>query len=198
MKKSITALALATLVFGTQAQAAANWVSSDNQIDFLSIKVTQTKKSVTEASNFDTSNARLNANGDFLMTIDLGSVKTNIDLRDQRLRDWVFETSQFAQATITGKVDAAAIDKLAVGQRLKLSQPLKLDIHGQQIDIDAELNVHRVADDRIVVSTLTPVILDTRDMKMESGVARMVEVMGLLSIVDQVPVSFSGEFTRQP
>ncbi|MDO5102016.1 MAG: YceI family protein [Lautropia sp.] len=198
MKKTITALALAFLALSANAQTNASWVSSDNDIDFLSIKITQKKRSVTETSNFGSSQATLDAQGDFKLDIDLNSVKTNIDLRDQRLRDWVFETAKFGKATITGKVDAEKINKLAVGQAIQLEQPLKLDLHGQQTDIDAVLNVHRVAEDKIQVNTLTPVLLDTKDMGLETGVARLVQVMGLLSIVDQVPVNFSGEFVRQP
>ena len=49
-----------------------------------------------------------------------------------------------------------------------------------------------------MVNTLTPVILDTKAMKMEKGVMQLVEVMALSSIVKQVPVSFAGEFMRKP
>ena len=197
MKKTITALTLALLAFGTQDQAAS-WQARSAEIDFLSIKVNQQKGSVTEESNFSSSTARLAEDGAFTMDIDLNSVSTNVELRDQRLRDWVFETARFARATISGKVDIAAVDKLAVGQAIRLEQPLKLEIHGTTTDIDAELNVHRVAEDRIVVSTLKPVILDIKELGMTEGIGKLVEVMGLLSIVEQVPVSFSGEFTRQP
>ncbi|MDO5057877.1 MAG: YceI family protein [Lautropia sp.] len=197
MKKTITALAFAMLALGTQAHAAS-WQANNADIDFLSIKVNQKKGSITEESNFTTSSARLAADGAFSMDIDLNSVKTNIDIRDQRLRDWVFETAKFAKATISGKVDMAAVDKLAVGQAIRLEQALTLDLHGNKTDIDAELNVHRVAEDKIVVSTLNPVILDVKELGLTEGVAKLVQVMGLLSIVEQVPVSFSAEFTRQP
>lgn len=189
---------LATLLVSAFAQADnAEWASADNQISFLSIKVNQQKNSITEQSVFTSSEARLGKEGDFILDIDLNSVKTNIDLRDQRLKDWVFETAQFGKATVSGKVDADAVNKLAVGETLKLAQPLVLDIHGKKINLQADLSVQRVAEDKIMVSTLTPVILDTKEMDMGKGVAQMVEVMALSSIVEQVPVSFSGEFIRQ-
>lgn len=48
----------------------------------------------------------------------------------------------------------------------------------------------------MTVTTRTPIILDVKQMDMSKGVAQLVEVMGLSSIVEQVPVSFSGTFHR--
>ncbi|MDO5091499.1 MAG: YceI family protein [Cardiobacteriaceae bacterium] len=189
---------LASLLLSAFAHADnAVWQSDNNHISFLSIKVNQQKNSITEQSAFTSSKATLDQDGMFQLDIDLNSVKTNIDIRDQRLKDWVFETAQFGTASVSGKVDADAVNKLAVGETLKLQQPLVLDIHGQKINLQADLNIQRVADDKIMVSTLTPVVLDTKAMKMEKGIMQMVEVMALSSIVEQVPVSFSGEFMRK-
>ena len=190
---------LASLLLSAFAHADnAVWESDNNHISFLSIKVNQQKNSITEQSTFTSSKAMLDKDGMFTLTIDLNSVKTNVDIRDQRLKDWVFETAQFGTATVSGKVDADAVNKLAVGETLKLEQPLELDIHGQKVKLQAELNVQRSAEDKIMVNTLTPVILDTKAMKMEKGVMQLVEVMALSSIVEQVPVSFAGEFMRKP
>ena len=190
---------LASLLLSAFAHADnAVWESDNNHISFLSIKVNQQKNSITEQSAFTSSKAMLDKDGMFTLTIDLNSVKTNIDIRDQRLKDWVFETAQFGTATVSGKVDADAVNKLAVGETLKLEQPLELDIHGQKVKLQAELNVQRSAEDKIMVNTLTPAILDTKAMKMEKGVMQLVEVMALSSIVEQVPVSFAGEFMRKP
>ena len=153
MKKSLTVLAAALIAFASQA-GAASWQADNADIDFLSIKVNQKKRSVTEESNFTASTARLEADGSFTLNVDLKSVKTSVDLRDERLRDWVFETGKFGTATITGKVDMATIDKLAVGQRLTLEQPLKLDLHGSKADIDATLSVYRRTADIIDVQTV--------------------------------------------
>lgn len=197
MKKTLVALSLALMAFGSQAQAAT-WQASNADIDFLSIKVNQKKRSVTESSNFTASQAKLDAQGNFTLDVDLKSVKTNIDLRDERLRDWVFETAKFDKATITGKVDMAAIDRLAVGQSLRLEQPLKLSLHGATADLDATLNVHKRSADTIDVQTVTPVVLNTQELGLGAGVNRLIDVMGLLTIADQVPVSFGAEFKRMP
>ena len=197
MKKSLTVLAAALIAFASQA-GAASWQADNADIDFLSIKVNQKKRSVTEESNFTASTARLEADGSFTLNVDLKSVKTSVDLRDERLRDWVFETGKFGTATITGKVDMATIDKLAVGQRLTLEQPLKLDLHGNKADIDATLSVYRRTADIIDVQTVNPVILNTQELGLGEGVNKLIDVMGLLTIADQVPVSFGAELHRKP
>ncbi|ASK28224.1 YceI family protein [Neisseria chenwenguii] len=178
-------------------QTAANWEVSDATISFLSSKINKQLGSTTEQSSFTASQAMLDKQGEFKMEVDLSSVKTGIEIRDQRLKDWVFETAKFAKAGISGKVDVDAVSKLALGETLKLKQPLVLDIHGQQINLEADLSAQRVSADKIMVSTLSPVILDIKAMEMTEGVAKLVEVMGLSSIVQQIPVSFNAEFTRK-
>lgn len=166
---------------------------------FCQQKKTNTQqKTVEEESAFSASSAKLDADGAFAMTVDLASVKTNIDIRDQRLRDWVFETAKFPQATVLGRLDAAAIDALKTGGETDLKQPLVLEVHGQRLDITADLRLKRTADDTVEVSTAQPVVLDVQQMDMAGGVAKLVEVMSLASIDGQIPVMFAGTFVRKP
>ncbi len=178
-------------------QSTGNWVSTDSQVHFTSNKTNKQNKTITEESSFATSSAQLSADGAFAMSIDLASVKTNIDLRDERLRDWVFEVAKFPKAEISGKIDMNAIGSLKTGDSLQLKQPLTLDIHGNKLDIDAQLMLKRSADNSISVETTEPVMLDAKKMGMSEGVAKLVEVMALASINEQIPVTFKGTFTRQ-
>lgn len=178
-------------------QSTGNWVSTDSQVHFTSNKTNKQNKTITEESSFATSSAQLSADGAFAMSIDLASVKTNIDLRDERLRDWVFEVAKFPKAEISGKIDMNAIGSLKTGDSLQLKQPLTLDIHGNKLDIDAQLTLKRSADNSISVETAEPVMLDVKKMGMSEGVAKLVEVMALASINEQIPVTFKGTFTRQ-
>lgn len=183
----------------TQAvpQTPADWEVSNASITFLSSKINKQLNSVTEQSRFTASQAVLGKDGGFKMEVDLSSVNTGIEIRDQRLKDWVFETAKFAKANVTGTVDVDAVSKLAVGETINLKQPLVLDIHGKQLNLEADLAAQRISADKIMVSTLSPVLLDIKAMDMVGGVAQLVEVMGLSSIVEQVPVSFNAEFTRK-
>lgn len=193
MKKMILS---AVLLSSSWAQAA-QWVSNDNAITFLTTKVNQENASITEQSSFQNSQARLDESGNFILEIDLNSVQTNVEIRDERLRDWVFQTDKFAQAKVSATLDVKALEQLAVGEVLKLQQPLVLDVHGEQVDLQADLAIQKVAEDKLMVSTLSPVIVDTSALDMKDGVAELVKVMALSSIVQQVPVSFNAQFVRQ-
>ena len=52
--------------------------------------------------------------------------------------------------------------------------------------------------DIIDVQTVNPVILNTQELGLGEGVNKLIDVMGLLTIADQVPVSFGAEFHRKP
>ena len=198
MKKNIISFMLITAAMSAYGgnMDAGLWTAQDSTITFLSSKINKQLNSITEQSSFTANKSQLDTEGNFTMNIDLSSVKTNIDLRDQRLKDWVFETGQFANAEISGKVEMSAINKLQEGETISLQQPLLINIHGKKINFNADLSIQRNMNNKITVSTRTPVILDIKQMGMTEGVARMVEVMGLSSIVEQVPVSFDGIFTR--
>ena len=103
-------------------QSTGNWVSTDSQVHFTSNKTNKQNKTITEESSFATSSAQLSADGAFAMSIDLASVKTNIDLRDERLRDWVFEVAKFPKAEISGKIDMNAISSLKTGDSVNLER----------------------------------------------------------------------------
>ena len=175
----------------------ANWEAPQTSLTFLSSKINQQLNSVTEQSQFTSSHAMLDKQGNFKMMVDLNSVQTNIEIRDQRIKDWVFQTAQFAMAEITGKVDMNVIHQLQLGESISFKQPLMLHIHGKELPIEAHLSSQRTQADKIMVSTLSPVVLDTKAMDMSQGVMQLVEVMGLKTIVEQIPVSFHAEFMRK-
>ncbi|MFC3874357.1 YceI family protein [Neisseria musculi] len=181
----------------SSVQEPSAWHSSSVDISFLSSKINKQLNSITEQSGFGGAQATLGKEGDFKMDVDLGSVKTGIEIRDQRLKDWVFETARFAKAEISAKVDAEAVNNLSVGESVHFKQPLVLNIHGKQINLEADLSAQRVSADKMMVYTLSPVVLDTKSMDMADGVAKLVEVMGLSSIVEQIPVSLHAEFVRR-
>ncbi|MCG7656728.1 YceI family protein [Wielerella bovis] len=173
------------------------WQSTDSKITFLIGKVTPKLKSITEPAYFAKSSAQLDKDGQFSMSIDLQSVNTNIEIRNQRLKDWFFETSKFPTATVTGKLDSVAINQMKIGDILLLDQSLVLNLHGQDIDIIAPLLISRTSKNKIIVNTRHPVILDVRQMNMLNEVSKLVEGMGLSSIWEQVPIFFYGEFTTK-
>ncbi|MDK4679321.1 YceI family protein [Kingella negevensis] len=175
---------------------AAKWESNNTKITFLMGKVTPELKSITEPAHFDTSSAVLGVDGKFVLTIDLKSISTDIDIRNQRLKDWFFETSKFPVATVTGQLDSAQINQLKLGETLLLDQNLSLNLHGVDIPIQAALLISRVDNNRMIVNTRTPVIVDIGKIDMLEEMEKLMEGIGVSTIIQQVPISFYGEFSR--
>lgn len=174
----------------------ANWEAPQTSLTFLSSKINQ-QLSVTEQSQFTSSHAMLDKQGNFKMMVDLNSVQTNIEIRDQRIKIGCFKPRNLLWLKITGKVDMNVIHQLQLGESVSFKQPLMLHIHGKELPIEAHLSAQRTQADKIMVSTLSPVVLDTKAMGMSQGVMQLVEVMGLKTIVEQIPVSFHAEFMRK-
>ncbi len=126
--------------------------------------------------------------------MDLTSVDTKIDIRDQRMQEHLFETKRFAKATYTTKIDSERLGKLSVGEYI--AEPVKgeLNLHGQTAPVEANVNITRLKDGGLRVVTLEPVIINANDFDMVNGVNKLRELAGLNSISYAVPVTFAVEF----
>ena len=191
-KIGLTALALglSTAVFAEQ------WQADDVDVSFLTTKVTASNATVTELNTFDTASATLNFDGKLDAVIDLGSVNSGIEIRDQRLKDHVFAAAKHLELLISGKVDLTDIDKLEVGQSLVLQQPLHLTFGGQEVDVTADLLVVRQTDNQLSVTSLKPIILDLTLFGVDQGVSKLTGLAGLNAIALQVPTFLHTTFTR--
>ena len=184
------AMALSTSVFAEQ------WQADDVEVSFLTTKVTASNSTVTELNTFDTASATVNFDGKLKAVIDLRSVNSGIEVRDQRLEDNVFTSVKDLKLLISGKVDLSDIDQLEVGQSLVLQQPLHLTFGGQEIDVTAEVLVARQADNQLNVTSLKPIILDLTLFGVNQGVNKLTELAGLNAIALQVPTFLHTTFTR--
>ena len=126
--------------------------------------------------------------------MDLTSVDSKIEIRDQRMRDHLFETSQFAQATYTAKIDSKRLAKLAEGEQVAESITGELSLHGNTLPVAANVNITRLKDGGVRVTTLEPMIINASDFDMVNGVNKLRTLAGLKSISYAVPVTFSVEF----
>lgn len=192
--KLIYGLALSSLL---AVNAHAGWnLNEGADVTFLSTKIFTDQRTVTEQSSFAEVTGSVSDGGKLMLSIDLGSVDTGIGIRDQRLRDWVFENKRHQQAEISGQIDMSAVTALQSGESIRVKQALVLNIKDTVVPMSADLQLQRTATGDIQVATLSPLVLDTAKMAMTGGVEQLVEVMGLAVIVTQVPVMFNGTFSK--
>ena len=180
-------LLLAASLLVTPLQAATWQLNpTQSQVSFTTIK----NKHIAENNTFGSINATLNEQGKFAFTIDLESVNTAIPIRDERMKEHLFNTKSFTQATFNAQVDVKALDTLNVGDSKKLSISGDISLHGQSQPLSATVMVSKLKDNKLLVSSLAPMLLKADDFKLIAGLNKLQELAGLKSISKTVPVSF--------
>jgi polyisoprenoid-binding protein YceI len=163
-----------------------------SRLSYVSIKAGE----VAEANRFDTLSGTVAEDGTASLDIDLASVNTGVDIRNERMREIFFGVAENPKATVTAKLDPAAFAGLAVGQ--SLTRPLKasVTIKGASSDVETEVLVTRVAEDRVTVVPTAPVIISTDMFGLTDELGELRALAQLPSITPAVPVAFSLAFTR--
>jgi polyisoprenoid-binding protein YceI len=163
-----------------------------SRLSYVSIKAGE----IAEANRFDTLAGSVAADGTATLDIDLASVSTGVDIRNERMRDIFFQVAENPKATVTAKLDPAAFAGLAVGQ--SLSRPLKasVTIKGATGEVETEVLVTRVSDDRVTVVPTAPVIVTTDMFGLTDELGELRALAQLPSITPAVPVTFTLAFTR--
>lgn len=183
--KTVLPLGLLLLSLGAQA---ATWQidNAQSQLSFVSTK----KVNIAEVHHFGELAGGLNEAGEFELVIDLESVNTGIDIRDSRMREFLFDVVEFPKANINAKVDPAFVDSLAVGQSKVLGVEGELSLHGHNQPLSFDVLVTKISESELLVVSAKPLILNVADFELVQGVEKLREIAGLPSISHAVPVSF--------
>ena len=110
---------------------------SVSNISFGSIK----NDYIGESHSFGDISGSVNHDGVVKINVGLGSVQTNIDIRDERMVEHVFASAP--DATITAAIDMSAMEKLEVGSSRTMETTGQLAFLGQEMELDAKLFVMR-------------------------------------------------------
>ena len=171
--------------------AQAQW-SLDNSASTLSF-VTVKADHVGEVHTFDQLSGSIDDRGNVEIMVELASVNTLIDIRNERMQSMLFETNLFPRAMITGDVDLASFVEMSPGSSITAQVEFELDIHGVSNSYNTELIVTRLANG-VVASTSKPIIVTAASHGLVDGVEALREIAGLPSISRSVPVTFNVVF----
>ena len=176
--------------------AHADWllVNKDSQLNFISIKVAH----IAEQHSFDTLSGAVKEDGSAHLSIDLASVKTGIEIRDQRMRDLLFKVADFPRADFNTVMDLDAATALAVGERTELSVRGTLRLQDISADLETEVTAVKLADNRVMVTTNKPVLLNASPLGLADGVEQLRAIAKLPGISLAVPVTFQLLFEKTP
>lgn len=193
MKRTIL-LSLTAVLWS--AAASAGWILDNDysRISFVSTKA----GSAAEVHRFATLDGRVDGDGNVTISIDLDSVDTAIEIRDERMREMLFETGRYPTATLAATVDLAAVDALDAGASTTMTTEGQLMLHDTAVSLTIEMAVARLSDSRVLVVSQKPMIVNASQVGLLEGVERLREIAGLPTISPAVPVTFVLAFDRQP
>ncbi|MCW9029464.1 MAG: YceI family protein [Kangiella sp.] len=188
--KAIITLSAVFTLQGTPAFASddSEW-SLDNDashLHFVSVKNNQ----IGEVSTFETLKGHLSGNGQFALEILLDSVNTGIEIRDQRMKEHLFNSKTNIAFIVNGSFDLSKIDDQKVGTSSQHTLEATIQLGNETVDIQTPVVIQTLADDQLRVTSVSPVIIATSSLKLDKGVDKLKSLAGLRSIDRVVPVTF--------
>lgn len=175
-----------TLVILSRA-AFAQW-ELDNErsaVNFISVK----NSAIAETHSFTSLVGFIGADGKVQLGIDLDSVETLIPIRNERMRELLFETARFPAANINAQVAPGILQAAAEGGVVTTDIPVTLSLHDREVELAVPVVVVGESGGLLRVLSSRPVILSAADFGLESGVQALREIAGLDAISTAVPVS---------
>ncbi|MFO2463950.1 YceI family protein [Pseudomonas sp. 15FMM2] len=175
------------------AQAAWYLDNESSRLSFITTKNTH----MAEVQRFLVLHGKVDGNGAAQLEVELESVNSGIPLRDERMRNQLFEIKTFPDALIKAQINLQPINDLAAGAQLELRLPLSVTLHGKTKTYNAELLATRLDDRRFQVVTLEPLVLNAADFDLLPGVTALRKLAGLKNISLSVPVGAVLIFTAR-
>lgn len=160
-----------------------------SSISYVSMKNAET----AEANLLPGLSGTVDDDGKARIEIDLTSVETYVDIRNERMREYVFSEPI---AVLTADLDMAGLSSMEEGITQDIEFEVNIEVNGNSSSYDVIAAATRVGADRVVVSARQPVIIYPDDLGYGEGIAKLQELAGLDSIQLTVPVTFTLAFDR--
>lgn len=176
---------LIMLLLSGSLSAAWSLNNEASRLSFISIK----KGAVAEVHKFTHLSGSVDDKGKVEAVIQLASVDTAVPIRDERMRDMLFQTNLFPTASVTAQVDPKAFMELAPGQFRNTETDVTVGLRGQSKQYKAVVSVVKLESGSLMVSTVHPIIVNADDFELTKGVEELRKIADLPAISTAVPVS---------
>lgn len=171
----------------------AEWVL-DNKASILNFTTTKNANK-TEVQTFNSMQGKIKGNK-ATITVDLNSVETGINIRDQRIRDLLFKSVKFPNATASINIKEADIKSIKTGQIKNRQIDAVIKLHGIKQTVQVQVQIVALKNARLVISA-HPVIINLTNYRLLEGVNALRDIAKLKSINTAIPVTFSLLFTEK-
>ncbi len=182
----VSVLAAGMLVASMSAQADWQLNNQQSSLNLLSVK----KVHIAEVFHITRLAGQLSDNGALSVQLDLDSIETNIGIRNDRMREHLFETSKFKTATVISQLPAEVMQTVKNGGFVSTEIDATLSFHG--LEKPLKVKVSLMSDGKqILASSSQPVVLSAETFGLTAGIDKLKSLAGLDNIGYTVPVSFS-------
>ncbi|MEL7130796.1 MAG: YceI family protein [Pseudomonadota bacterium] len=173
------------LALAATTATADSWTldGAASKLAFGSIKFNDTG----EVHSFTSIDGTVAEDGTVTLGIDLASVETQIDIRNERMIEHVFQNAP--RAAISAQIDMDALEAMPVGDSAVMEVEGDLDLLGAQVPLYGDMFVMRLTEDKVMVTTDSMLFLSTADAEIDPGVDKLMELASLPNIVRAVPVT---------
>lgn len=170
---------------GSGAIQADGWTldAENSKVSFGSIKNNYTG----ESHSFGEMSGSVSADGMAQVVIELASVQTNIDIRNERMIEHVFTDGP--TAALTAQIDMSAMEALPVGGMTKMFVEGDLKLLGEPVPLDVNMFAVRLADDKVMVMSDDLIFVAADEAGLDTGLDVLKELAGLDDITRTVPAS---------
>jgi len=195
IRSLLSSVTLAVTFLACGSVTAANWTldSSSSAINFISIK----NANIAENHQFKEISGKVAGSKSVFININLNSVDTAIEIRNQRMKEHLFETDQFPSATISAELDPSLLTNLKAGSSTITNAPFKLTLHGQSQELTASIKIIKTSDSEIHVTSMKPIFVQANDFNLIAGILKLQQLAKLQSIDAVVPVTFNLVFNQE-
>ena len=188
LTRRISGPVLAAGVLAVSMGVQADWQLNNQQssLNFLSVK----KVHVAETFHITRLAGQLSDSGALSVQLDLDSIETNIGIRNERMREHLFETSKFKTATLQSQLPADVMQTVKNGGFVNAEVDASLNFHG--LEKPLKVKVSLLSDGKqVLASSSQPVVLSAETYGLTAGIDKLKSLAGLDYIGYTVPVSFS-------
>ena len=168
-------------------------INEKSKLNFISTKASN----IEEIHTFTMLSGKVTENGKALIEIDLGSVETLIPIRNERMKNLLFQTKIYPKAVFRLKVKLDEILLMQRGNSLVNKYKGELELKGKDFPLDIKIKTTRLNHQSFSIVNYEPLILNTEQLGLSSGIESLRVVAGLPSISKSVPITFSLIFLKQ-
>lgn len=165
-------------------------------INFASVKFEKGEK-IAETHSFATFSSSIESDGTATIVVKLDSVKTNVDLRNVRMRFLFFETFKYPDAVMTAKLTPDMVSGLETARQKILTIPFTFAIHGVSRQTSVDVRVALSDDDHFTVTSAIPFQFRVEEYGLADSLKKIAETAGGFEIVPQMAVTFELAYKRR-